>query len=198
MSRHPKTALSVLRLPFRAATTCCFLFAGIASLAQTTLPPSAQPAAPAKSKTTTIVANTDEVSLDIVACTKKKKLIRDLKVSDLAVTDNGIPVTLHDLHLVTEKSGANHLITLVFDSMDGAAAANAQSIADKIVKMLPPTGFQLSVLSLGSRLRLIQPFTADPQALHRAIEVATMEGEVQRSQAIAAAEKNLQAVSVRA
>jgi VWFA-related protein len=191
MSRHPRTVSSALRRHCCAAAALLISFPAIAAFAQNTAPP----AAPAKTKTTTIVANTDEVSLDIVACTKKKKLIRDLKASDLAVTDNGVPVTLHDLHLVTEKSGANHLITLVFDPMDGTAAANAQSIADKIVKMLPPSGFQVSVLSLGSRLRLIQPFTADPQALHRAIEVATMEGEVQRSQAIAAAEKNLQAVS---
>jgi len=160
---------------------------------------SPQAAAPAPTqetgaKTTTLVVNTDEVSLDIVAYTKKKKLIRDLKPGDLAVTDEGKPVVLHDLRLVTEKSGTNHLITLVFDPMDGAAAANAQSIANKIVKMLPPTGFQLAVLSLGSRLRLVQPFTSSTEALQKAIEVATLEGEVQRSQVIEVAEKNLQAV----
>ena len=148
-----------------------------------------------KPKTTTLVVNTDEVSLDIVAYSKKKKPIRDLQLSDLAVTDDGKPVVLHDLHLVTEKSGANHLITLVFDPMDGAAAANAQSIANKIIKILPPTGFQLAVMSLGSRLRLIQPFTANAKDLQQAIEIATQEGETQRSQTIATAEKNIQAVA---
>ena len=89
------------------------------------------------------------------------------------------------------ESNTGHLITLVFDPMTGTAGRNAQDIANKIVKMVPKDGFDIAVLSVGSRLRLVQAFTGDSKAVEQAIEVATQEGEVQQGIAIAAAEKSL-------
>jgi len=58
----------------------------------------------------TISTNADEVSLDLVVRTKSGKPVLDLKPSDLAVTDNGVPVKLSDLRLVKGVSESQHLI----------------------------------------------------------------------------------------
>jgi VWFA-related protein len=146
-----------------------------------------KPAEPAASVST----NADEVSLDLVVHDKKNKLVLDLKPGDLAVTDNDAPVTLSNLHLVNGNSTSGHLITMVFDHLEGPAAKNAQDIANKILRMAPRSGFSFAVLSVGSRLRMIQSYTEDRQALGHALDVATGEGEVQQGLVIAVAEKNL-------
>ena len=155
-----------------------------------TAPPaqtSPAPMAPASK----VSANVDEVSLDLVVHDKKNKPVLDLKPTDLAVSDNDSPVTLKSLHLVNGESNAGHLITLVFDPMEGAAAKGAQEIAEKILKIAPKNGFSFAVLNLGGRLRLIQGFTDDRKAIEQAVGIATQEGEVQQGIAIAAAEKRL-------
>lgn len=140
----------------------------------------------------TIVKNVDEVSLDLTVHNKKNKAIVDLKPTDLAVTDNGSPVQISDLRLV---SGANatedHLITFLFDEMDPSAATNARKIAQKTLKMIPERGFRVAVLSVNGRLRLFQEFTADHQAVDKAIHLVTGENETGYKDATEAAEKRV-------
>jgi len=142
-----------------------------------------------------VSASVDEVSLDLVVHDKKGKPVLDLKPADIAVSDDDTAVTLKGLHLVSGGATAGHMITLVFDPMDGPAAKNAQDIAGKILKMTPKGDFSFAVLTLGTRLRLVQGFTGDRRATEQAVGVATQEGPVQQGIAIGAAEKTLIAVA---
>ncbi len=104
---------------------------------------------------------------------RKNEPILDLKPEDIAVTDSGSAVKLSDLRLVTGQSGAQHLITLVFDRLEPSSAKNARDIAAKILKMVPANQFSFSVLNIEGRLRLFQEFTSDPGAVTKAVDAAT-------------------------
>ncbi len=134
------------------------------------VPPSVQSqpsTAPALSTTV------DEVSLDLVVRNKGNKPITDLKASDFTITDNGTPVTLSDLHLVTDTGHSQHLVTLVFDRLDKGPAKNARDIAAKILKAIPDKGYDYAVLQISGRLRLIQPYTSNRELVDKAIFAAT-------------------------
>jgi len=151
-----------------------------------------QAAAPAASAPT-IVTTVDEVTLDLVVRQKNKPVL-DLKPGDLAITDNGLPVKLSDLHLVTGESAAQHRVTLVFDRLDPSSAKNARDIAGKMLKAFPAIGFSFSVTNVGGRLRLYQEFTDDRTALNKAIALAVeSDAEAQRSNA--QPEKNVMAAA---
>lgn len=133
-----------------------------------------KPAAAADTEQTpTIRTNVDEVSLDVVAHDKSKHLILDLKPEDLKVTDNGTPVKLTGLRLVHGDTTRRHLITFLFDPFSGPTAKAAQNAADKILKVIPTSGYTISVLDVRGRLRLIQGFTDDRKTVSEAIETAT-------------------------
>lgn len=148
---------------------------------QTAVPATAPP---------TIVTTVDEVTLDLVV-RKKNKPVLDLQPTDLAITDDGLPIKLSSLHLVTGPSIAEHRITLVFDRLAPSAAKNAQEIAAKILKAFPPTGFSFSVLNVGGRLRLYQEFTEDRNAITKAVRIAAESDTAAQSNANALPEKNL-------
>jgi len=117
-----------------------------------------------------------EVSLDLVAHDKKGVTIRDLKPTDFEITADGSPVHLDDLHLVTGGPGPGHsyLVTLVFAHDVPGYARNARNIAAELLKTAPQTGILFAVLRVDGRLRLLQEFTADRQALSKAIDAATV------------------------
>jgi VWFA-related protein len=127
----------------------------------------------------TVSQNVDEVTLDIVVHDKRNKLILDLKPEDFVVSDNDTPVNLTGLHLVRGDAKADHLITFVFDRFEGAGAKNAQSIANKILKMVPAKGYSFAVLDFSGRLRLIEGFSEDRKTISQAVSVAT-ENRVER------------------
>jgi VWFA-related protein len=125
----------------------------------------------------------DEVLLDLVVHDKKNKPVLDLKQGEIAVTDNGSPVTLNSLSLVNGAKSSEHLITLVFDrpgrvagnklETDPSMMKSAREAAEKVLKMFPESGFSFSVLTVEGRLRLQSAFTADHKALAQAINSAT-------------------------
>jgi VWFA-related protein len=118
-------------------------------------------------------AHADEVSLDLIVRTRKKKPVLDLKPSDLAITDDGSPVTLTGLHLVTAASAPDRLITLLFDRLDPSSARAARNLAARILRVVPNEGYSIAVLQMGGRLRLFQAFTADRGLINAAIDAAT-------------------------
>lgn len=152
---------------------------------------SAAPTDPALSLTTTV----DEVSLDLVVRTKKNKAILDLKPSDLAVTDNGSPVNLADLHLVTGESKSEHLVTFLFDRLDPAPAKAARNIAERILKTIPEKGYYFAVLQMNGRLRLIQAYTTNRDFLDKAITAATTPNPAGADSGLNQEEKDLIAVA---
>jgi VWFA-related protein len=160
------------------------------------------PAAPAASSvepsaSPTIISNVDEVTLDLVVRDKKNKPVLDLKPGDLILTDNGKPVKLSDLRLVSGKSNTGHMVTFFYAQLSSSSATNARNISDKILKMFPDEGFYFSVLNFERRLRLYQEFTTDRNELKKAIYSATevqMPGSKQPDDA-ALPEKNLQSIA---
>lgn len=129
-------------------------------------PPSARGGTPAYQ------VNTNEVSLDLVVRTKGGKPILDLKPGDIAVTDNGQPVNLADLHLV-KQGEADHLVTLLFDNLEPGPAKAARELAAKILKVIPNEGYSYAVLQMNGRLRLLQAWTKNREAVDQAIAQAT-------------------------
>ena len=154
------------------------------------------PVSPAPSQFVTA----EEVSLDVVVHDKKNRPVLDLKPGEIAVTDNGSPVKLNSLRLVSGKPDSDRLITLVFDrpnpnvkltagdvadSDAKAALANRSSFSDqslmktardaaaKILKMIPESGFSFAVADVEQRLRVEQRFTSDRKVIVQAIKVAT-------------------------
>jgi VWFA-related protein len=151
---------------------------------------------PAQPATPTIVSNVDEVSLDVVVRAKKKPVL-DLKPEDLAITDDGTPVKISALRLVTGDTGSQRLLTLVFDRIDSSAAANARNLANKVMKEIPAQGFAFSVLGMHGRLKLYQGFNPDRRKVTEAIRAAT-EAEISPQGAAAEdAEKELMTVALR-
>jgi VWFA-related protein len=157
--------------------TLLFLSAAFSAPAQSAPQPSPAPAqpqaAPQPPAATDFNTTVDEVSLDLVVRTKRDKPVLDLKPSDLAVTDNGSPVILADLHLVTGESKSEHLVTFLFDRLDPGPARAARNIAEKILKTIPDKGYYFAVLQMNGRLRLIQAYTTNRGFLDKAISDAT-------------------------
>jgi VWFA-related protein len=172
---QPGQSLNARRmlLPLLAVASLVPRSFGQAAPAQTSPPQTtAQTTAPTAGAPT-IVTTVDEVTLDLVVRDKKNKPVLDLKPDELTVSDNGSTVKLSDLRLVTGTSNAQHRITLLFDRLDPSASKNAHDIAAKILKTVPESGFSISVLNVGGRLRLFQAFTSDRAALGKAIGAAT-------------------------
>ena len=145
------------------------------------------------SSTSSLVKNVDEVSIDF-AVRNKKKQVPDLKPQDVVVTDDGSVVKLSDLRLVTEQSGANHLITFLFDPLDPSAATNAHDVAGKILKLIPVDKFSFSVFNIDTRLRLFQEFTSDRGKIQQAISAATSDSPSRNEPAVLAEKKLISAV----
>jgi VWFA-related protein len=122
-----------------------------------------------------ISTNVDEVSLDLAVHDKNQNPVLDMKPEDFTVTDNGAPVKLTSFRFVSGEAAASrgHMITLVFDAFHGATAKNARIIAEKVLKALPNDGYSFAAMDFAGRLRLIQGFTDDRQAVEQAVNVIT-------------------------
>lgn len=118
-------------------------------------------------------ASVDPISLNLVVHDKGRKPFLNLKPEDLQITDNGTPVTLKDLRRITADGSTEHLVTFVSDRFGGALGRNEQAIAARILKDLPAKGYSFAVLDLVPRLRLIQGFTGDRNAIRQAMRVVT-------------------------
>jgi VWFA-related protein len=133
----------------------------------------------------------DEVSFDLIVQGKHHKPVLDLRPSDLAVTDNGAPVDLSALHLVTGGAQQEHLVTLIFDRLDPGAARYARSLALKILGVIPDKGYSMAVLQINGRLRLVQAYTANRRLAESAIAAATPQFPAAPSNDLNPAEKAL-------
>jgi VWFA-related protein len=167
---------SILLLVFASSLSLGAPFAaGQAAPESPAAPAQNQAAPPASDRAPDISTHVDEVSLDLVVHDKEQGLVLDLKPGDLTITDGGVPVTLTELHLVHGDSpnAPGHMVTLLFESFHGPIANNTRAIAEKILQVLPATGYSFSVLDLDGRMRVLQGFTEDPKAVEFAIKTAT-------------------------
>ena len=188
-------AICVFRFVLPAALFCTVL--PPAACAQSAAPPPvASQAAPAKPPAAaSLTAHADEVSLDLFVRTRRNKPVLDLKPSDLAITDDGSPVSLTDLHLVTGDSRSNHLITLLFDPLDPSSSKTARNLAAKFLGIVPQKGYSLAVLQMNGRLRILEPFTSNRKLVDTAIATATPSNPTTLPAGFTPAEKDLLAVA---
>ena len=162
--------------------------AAIAMIA--TLPvPAQQPAVPAGASQNPVVKTTvDEVVLDFIARDKKGKPVTDLKQDDLTVSDNGAKQQPTSFRLVQgaeaiTQGGATtkldplrqlRLVTLAFEALgDPTQRKTAREGALDLVKGEQGANVFYSVVVIDTRLLVLQQFTADKDALVKAIETAT-------------------------
>jgi VWFA-related protein len=151
--------------------------------AQGQTPPASQPSVPSQTPSAPqtaplavvpgVTETVDEVSLNLAVLDKKGRKVLDLKPGDVVVTDNDVPVKLNTFQLVKGEDQDDHLVTMVFDHLEGAGARTADKVAEKILKMLPSNRYSFAVLDFGKRLQLLQSFTSDQQAIMQAVSVAT-------------------------
>jgi VWFA-related protein len=139
-------------------------------------------------QSSTIRTNVDEVVLDLIVRDKKGKPIADLKPEDLTVFDNGAKQSLLSFRLVSgpeaiSKTGAKttldplrqaRLVTLAFEATTEADRRKlARSAALDLVKGDQGENVFYSVVTINTRLNVLQRFTSDKAALTAAIQRAT-------------------------
>ena len=176
------------------------LLFGLVTLAIMLPPACGQTAQPPVSPAPAQIVTAQPVSLDIVVHDKKNRPVLDLKPEEIAVTDDGSPVTLKSLHLVSGKPDSDRLVTLVFgrpspnaglivgstvgkDSKTAAAKPwsfydqsimkTAREAAAKILKIIPESGFSFAVMDVDGRLRFQHGYTSDRTAIADAVNAAT-------------------------
>src|ERR1022692_3814225 len=150
--------------------------------------PAQQPAAPAASQTPVVKTTVDEVVLDFIARDKKGKPVTDLKPDELAVSDNGAKQQPTSFRLVQGAEAISQggtttkldplrqlrLVTLVFEAMgDATQRKTARTGAIDLVKGEQGGNVFYSVVVIDTRLLVLQQFTADKDALVKAINDAT-------------------------
>jgi VWFA-related protein len=143
------------------------------------------------------------VLLDVIARDKKGRPVRDLKVEELQVFENGQRCEVRSFRLVesqgTIEPGAAgavaapiapltppvagtpaegqrapfNLVTLVFDRMSLEDSRLAEKAARDFVERGMQARTQAAVFTIGRGLALVQPFTSDKEALLAAVSLAT-------------------------
>lgn len=136
----------------------------------------------------TVKTTVDEVVLDFIARDKKGKPITDLKSEDLTVTDNGAKENLTSFRLVQgaeaiTQNGATtkldplrqlRLVTLAFEAMtEPDQRKRARTAAVDLINGEQGANVFYSVVTIDTRLLVVQPFASDKDALTKAIDQAT-------------------------
>jgi VWFA-related protein len=148
------------------------------------------PAQSSKQTSPKLVTQTEEVVLDLVVHDKKGRPVSDLKPGEIEIIDGNAPVKISGLRLVNAND--ERFVTLVFDRFEPSVGHAVRNAALKTLKMAPPgrsaqgdrcpscavtPRLSFSVFKIDGRLRLIQPFTTDREALIKAIGAATGEAK---------------------
>jgi VWFA-related protein len=116
-------------------------------------------------------AKADEVTLDLVVRDRHGHPIRDLRPEELQIIDDGDAVKVTRLHAGATKGSL--FVSLVFDNLDAVSARLARDAALEMLKQNPGGDTSFAVWRIHERLHLVQAFTADREALRRAVETVT-------------------------
>jgi VWFA-related protein len=153
------------------------------------------PPQPQTSAAKPVVSSTQEVVADLVVRDKKGRPVTNLKPGDIEVLDGNSPVHLSELRLVNAAAGGHHLVALLFDRLDAAAAQEASHTAQELVKADRNGGLLFGVFMVYGRLHLVHEFTSDHEALKTAIAVATGTAKRSETKQAGQAEEVLQKVA---
>jgi len=153
---------------------------GIAAAQEPSKPPAPPPGTPSISTTA------QEVVLDMVFRDKKGRSIHDIRPEEVHVLEEGTEQKLNSFRLVEGKTaevmtetaaGGRHgavpldpmreirLVTLVFQSLGPDDKRFFQQAVKDLLGMAPEPNLYFSVMTIDQRLHLIQPFTANHEAL---------------------------------
>jgi VWFA-related protein len=150
--------------------------------------PAQQAAVPAAAQQPVVKTTVDEVVLDFIVRDKKGKPVTDLKQDDLTVSDNGAAQQPTSFRLVQGAEAISQggtttkldplrqlrLVTLAFEALgDPTQRKTAREGAIDLVKGEQGANVFYSVVVIDTRLLVLQQFTADKDALIKAIETAT-------------------------
>lgn len=134
-------------------------------------PQTAGPSPGTDDTTPTIHTGNETFPIAFVAHDKKKRAVLNLTPSDLSVSDNGTPVQLANLHLVTPQNGAAASVVLLFDHLAPESSKTARAYVAKLLTMAPGT-CNFAVFGIDRGLRLFSAYTADHAALSAAVDSA--------------------------
>jgi VWFA-related protein len=129
------------------------------------------------------------VAIDLVARDKKGNPVTDLQSSEVEITEGGANLRVTDLRLVKGSPAFARPVMLVFDQLVPGNAKTSREAAMELLKDAPAAGIAFAVFKVDGRLRLLQPFTTDREALKNAIGAAT--GDAHYEKEYDAAEKQL-------
>ena len=117
------------------------------------------------------MAASKEVALDIVVRDDKGKPLPEIKPADIGILDAGKPVKISGIHLV--NGDGERVVALVFDHMDHLAARITRNVAGDAIKTAAKDKVSFAVLKIDGRLRLVQGFTSDREAVRQAVLAVT-------------------------
>ncbi len=125
-----------------------------------------------------------EVVLDVVVRDKHGRVVRDLAVEELKITDDGAPVKPAGFRLIEGTAGttgetaaapatAPRLFTLMFEQFGPEGRTLAREAALTLLKAAAGPRIYFSVLAVGTSTTVLQPFTDKEPLVRAAIEKAT-------------------------
>ena len=139
---------------------------------------------------TTVHATSQEVVLDMVFRDKKGRAIRDVRPEEIHIAEDGVEQKLTSFQLVQGSQAAPvraenpapqldpmreiRLVTLVFEGLDQEGKRFFRQALKDILDMTPEQNLYFSILTIDQRLHVIQPFTADHNALLKSIDRSAM------------------------
>lgn len=115
-----------------------------------------------------------EVALDVVVRDAQGSLVLDLDRSEMELLQDGVRQEVTHWRL-EEQGGADSgqpRLALVFDRLGRDARKEAYDAAREWLERSPSTGREVAVFRVGAGLEMLQDFTADDDAVNRAIEEA--------------------------
>jgi hypothetical protein len=142
---RPCTALEEIMIPRRASITATFAVVLCALSCRAQTPGAAAPAQVVSSPS--VVTDTQEVLVDLVARDKNGKPVLDLRREDLEITDDGSPVKIKDLRYITgsaatpskggQQAAITRVVTLVFENVGNESARLAREAAAEMLRTDP-------------------------------------------------------------
>jgi VWFA-related protein len=142
-----------------------------------------------QSALTTVHATGQEVVLDMVFRDKKGRTIRDIRPEEIHISEDGVEQKLTSFRLVQGNQAAPgaseqplqldpmreiRLVTLVFEGLDQEGKRFFRQAVKDILDMSPEQNLYFSILTIDQRLHVVQPFTADHNAILKSIDRSAM------------------------
>ncbi len=127
-----------------------------------------------------IRSDVNEVLMDLVVRDKHGRPTTDLQPSEIEITDDGSPVKITGVHLVSGAAAANRagaaqihqvrLMSLVFDQLHTESTRSARKLVQDLLKRGAEQDIAFSVWKLSEHLELVQTFTNRQGSVERAVD----------------------------